>query len=86
MARQSSSPDHADTGMVEKGVRPNLYHRWLARRNSSPDHADTGTIEKEGRLDCSCTELHLKFLLLLFFSAIMQLNHDQHFKMYFCCQ
>ena len=40
-----------DTGMVEKGGRPNLYHRWLARRSSSPDHADTGMVEKGGRLN-----------------------------------
>ena len=47
LARRSSSPDHADTGMIEKGGRP-LYHRWLARRSSSPDHADTGMTRKGG--------------------------------------
>ena len=51
MARQSSSPDHTDTGMIEKGGRLNLYHKWLASQSSSPDHTDTGMIEKGGRLN-----------------------------------
>ena len=34
--------DHADTGMVEKGGRPNSCIIDGARRSSSPDHTDTG--------------------------------------------